>query len=99
MCTEDAYVSQALRNGASAFVLKSRGFVDLLHAVYEVVAGRKHLSPELDADAIRQLVARLSISQRTAETHRANIRKKFEFARHADLVSFALRRGLLTRDL
>jgi two-component system response regulator NreC len=132
MCAEESYVSQALQNGASGYVLKSERFADLLGAVRQVAGGRLYLSPGLDADAIRQQVAgdnradkfetltarerqvlhlaakggtsaqialRLGISRRTAETHRANIYKKIGFASHADLVSFALRRGLLTRDI
>jgi DNA-binding NarL/FixJ family response regulator len=46
-----------------------------------------------------QIAAQLGIRRRTAEAHRANIYKKLELTGHADLVSFALRRGLLTRDL
>jgi DNA-binding NarL/FixJ family response regulator len=131
MCVEESYVSQALQNGASGYVLKSESFSDLLHAVREVAAGRQYLSAGLDADAIRRQLAcggradkfesltarerqvlylaaqgctsariatQLGISPRTAETHRANIYKKLEFASHAQLVTFALRRGLLTRD-
>lgn len=132
MCTDKSYVSQALQNGARAYVLKSESFPDLVHAVREVTAGRKYLSAELDVDAIRQQVAtggradrfesltarerqvlqlaghgctsaqiamQLGISRRTAETHRANIYKKLQVASQADLVAFALRRGLLTRDI
>lgn len=131
MYTDEAYVSQALQNGASAYVLKSESFTDLVHAVREVTAGRQYLSPSLNAHAIRrrtaagsrpdalerltprerqvlqlaaegrtsaQIAARLGISRRTAETHRANIYKKLLVESHTDLVAFALRRGLLTRD-
>jgi DNA-binding NarL/FixJ family response regulator len=132
MCSEESYVSHALQNGASGYVLKSENFAALACAVRTVIAGRQYISPSLNADAIRQLVAsggcadkfesltarerqvlhltaqgctsariaaKLSISPRTAEAHRANIYKKLAFASHAELVAFALRRGLLTGDV
>jgi DNA-binding NarL/FixJ family response regulator len=131
MCVEEAYVAQALQNGALGFVLKKQGFDELARAVRHAAAGRQYLSPGLDADAIRRYVAssdradrfenltarerevlqlaalgstsaqiatQLGISRRTAETHRANICKKLDFEAHVDLVSFAVRRGLVTRD-
>lgn len=134
MCTDEAYISQALQNGASAYVLKSENFTGLVRAVHEVTAGRQYLSPMLDPGAIKarqsnaggkhadrfekltarerqvlqlaaegrtsaQIAARLGISPRTAETHRSNIYKKLLVKSHTDLVAFALRRGLLTRDM
>jgi DNA-binding NarL/FixJ family response regulator len=132
MCAEESYVSHALQNGASGYVLKSENFAALACAVRAVISGRQYISPSLNADAIRERVAsggcadkfesltarerqvlhltaqgctsariavQLSISPRTAEAHRANIYKKLDFASHAELVVFALRRGLLTRDI
>jgi DNA-binding NarL/FixJ family response regulator len=47
-----AYVSQALRNGASAYVLKDAGYSDLVRAVRAAAAGRRYLSPPLSEQSI-----------------------------------------------
>lgn len=45
-----------------------------------------------------EIAARLGLSPRTVETHRGNLLRKLDLHSHADLVRFALRRGLLTLD-
>ena len=45
-----------------------------------------------------EMAARLGISPRTAETHRARVMQKLGLRRLADLVRFALRRGLMPLD-
>lgn len=52
MYANEAYVLEALRNGAAAYVLKDSSAADLVHAVREVVAGRRYLSPPLSERAI-----------------------------------------------
>lgn len=52
MYSNEAYVLEALRNGAAAYVLKDSSAADLVHAVREVVAGRRYLSPPLSERAI-----------------------------------------------
>ncbi len=47
MYSDDAYVFEALRNGASGYVLKDSQAADLVKAVREVAAGRRYLSPPL----------------------------------------------------
>ncbi len=47
MYSNDAYVVEALKNGASGYVLKDAQSNDLLHAVREVAAGRRYLSAPL----------------------------------------------------
>jgi DNA-binding NarL/FixJ family response regulator len=42
-----AYVSRALRNGASGYVVKDARAAQLTRAIRTVVAGRRYLSPEL----------------------------------------------------
>jgi len=42
-----AYVSRALRNGASGYVMKDAKTIELMHAIRMVVAGRRYLSPKL----------------------------------------------------
>jgi DNA-binding NarL/FixJ family response regulator len=133
MYTDDAYVLEALKNGACGYVLKDSQASDLVQAVREVAAGRRYLSPPLSERALElyaqkiesvpddpyellttrerevlQLVAegrtnveianQLFISHRTAEGHRANLMRKLRLQNHAELVRYALRRGILPLD-
>jgi DNA-binding NarL/FixJ family response regulator len=130
MHTDDAYVLEALKNGASGYVLKDSQASDLIHAVSEVAAGRRYLSPPLSERALElyaqrvesvpsdpyellttrerevlhlvaegrtsaEIANQLFISPRTAEGHRANIMRKLGLQNHAELVRFALKRGIL----
>jgi DNA-binding NarL/FixJ family response regulator len=52
MHANEAYVLQALRNGASGYVLKESRADELVHAVREVISGRHYLSPPLSERAI-----------------------------------------------
>jgi two-component system, NarL family, response regulator NreC len=47
MHSNDAYVVEALKNGAAGYVLKDSQASDLVQAVKEVTAGRRYLSPPL----------------------------------------------------
>jgi len=47
MHSNEAYVLQALRNGALGYVLKDSNAADLIKAVREAGAGRRYLSPPL----------------------------------------------------
>lgn len=53
MHADEAYVAEALRAGAAAYVLKGSGAEELLHAVREAAAGRRFLSPPISAEAVR----------------------------------------------
>ncbi len=53
MYANEAYVVEALQNGASAYVLKDSTSADLVQAVREAAAGRRYLSPPLSARAIK----------------------------------------------
>lgn len=55
MHADQPYVVEALRNGASAFVLKDSTATDLVRAVQEVIQGRRYLSPPLAERAIAAL--------------------------------------------
>lgn len=131
----EAYVLEALKSGATGYVLKHSSASDLVQAVREVSMGRRYLSPELSERALEayvkfqraqdpdlrsqgpltpreyevlRLVAeghtnaetaeRLSISTRTAETHRANIMHKLGLRNQADLVRYALQHGIITTE-
>ncbi|MBL8172938.1 MAG: response regulator transcription factor, partial [Acidobacteria bacterium] len=133
MYTNDAYVFEALKNGALGYVLKDSQAADLIQAVREVAAGRRYLSPPLSERALElymrqvesvpedpyelltdrerevlQLVAegrtsaeiaeRLFISPRTAEGHRANLMRKLNLQTQADLIRFAVKRGIVPLD-
>jgi two-component system, NarL family, response regulator NreC len=54
MHSNEAYVSQALKNGASGYILKDATSGELIHAVREVGAGRRYLSPPLSERAIEE---------------------------------------------
>jgi DNA-binding NarL/FixJ family response regulator len=133
MYANEAYVLEALSNGASAYVLKDSSSADLVLAVREAAAGRRYLSPPLSARAIEayqekakaasldryeslttrerevlhlaaegftnsEIAVRLGISSRTAETHRANLMHKLDLHTQADLIRFALRRGIIPME-
>ncbi len=53
MHASDAYVVEALRNGASAYVLKDSSASELVRAIREVTAGRRYLTPPLSESAIK----------------------------------------------
>ena len=130
MYSNEAYVVEALRGGAMAYVLKDSSAADLVQAVREVTVGHRYLSPPLSERAIEaytrlaeasnldtfdmlgsrerevlhlaaeglsntEIAARLSISPRTAETHRANLKRKLGLRGQADLVRYAVTRGIL----
>ena len=63
MHANEAYVLEALRNGASGYVLKETGITDLVHAVHEALAGRRYLSPPLSARAIDSYVEKAAAAE------------------------------------
>ncbi|HSB79497.1 MAG TPA: response regulator transcription factor [Candidatus Methylomirabilis sp.] len=50
--SNEAYVTEALRNGAAGYVLKAASIAELVHAVHAVMAGACYLSPPLSDLAI-----------------------------------------------
>lgn len=130
MYLDEAYVLEAMRAGARAYVLKSATSDELINAIHEAIGGRRYLSPPLSERAIQvylsaahqtviedgealtqrerevlQLAAEgrttgeiaeaLSISKRTAQTHRANLMQKLDLHSQTDLVRYAMNRGIL----
>ena len=69
--------------------------------MYELLTDREKQVLQLAAEGLTsaQIADRLGISRRTAETHRANFSRKLGFQSHIDMVAFALRRGLIARDV
>jgi DNA-binding NarL/FixJ family response regulator len=50
------FVREMLKAGASAYVLKSRAYEELLRAVREVMKGKKYLSPEVARGVVDEYV-------------------------------------------
>ena len=59
MHANDAYVVEALKNGAVGYVLKDSQAADLVQAVKEVAAGRRYLSPPLSEREIELYVKKV----------------------------------------
>jgi DNA-binding NarL/FixJ family response regulator len=56
MHSSTPYVIEALRNGASAYVLKTSGAEDLLHAIRVVARGGRYISHQLPHESIRKYI-------------------------------------------
>jgi DNA-binding NarL/FixJ family response regulator len=130
MHASEAYMLEALRNGASAYVIKGASAGDLVHAIREAVAGRRYLSPPFSNESVEayllkaetagrdpyetltprerevlhlaaegltttEISTRLSISPRTAETHRAHVLRKLNLHGQTELIHYALQRGIV----
>jgi two-component system, NarL family, response regulator NreC len=63
MQSADAYVVEALKSGASGYVLKDSGPSELVHAVRQVIQGQRFLSPQLSE---RLISAYIQTSDKTA---------------------------------
>lgn len=131
MYAKEAYVLEALRSGAAAYVLKDSTANQLVHAIREALAGRLYLSPPLTERAIEfyyektqnnkldlyetltprereilqltaegntsaEIAKRLAISPRTVEVHRAHLMHKLGLENQAELVRYAIRRGIMS---
>ena len=131
MHPDEAYVVEALKSGASGYVLKGSGAEELTLAIRECAAGRRYLSPSLSERVITsyierfesssavdpyemltprerevlhltaeglsnpRIAKRLSLSVRTVESHRANLMRKLGIHTQAELIRYALDRGIL----
>lgn len=130
MYANKAYVLEALRNGASGYVLKKSTADELVRAIREVAAGRRYLSAPFSEEAIElylrkadesktepadlltsrqrevlhlivdghtnaEIAALLFISPRTVEKHRAELMNKLGAHSQAELIRYALQRGIL----
>ena len=125
MQEDPGFAREALRAGATGYVLKEAANSDLAHAIRQAVEGRTYLDPELGAKLaqstpekdeppddlsereveVLRLIAlgytnteigeQLYLSVRTVESHRAHIQRKLRLQTRAELVRYALGRGLL----
>ena len=62
MHNNEAYVMDALQKGILGYVLKESATKDLIHAVEEVAAGRRYLSPPLSEHGIQEYADRTNSS-------------------------------------
>jgi DNA-binding NarL/FixJ family response regulator len=129
MHKEDEYVLQAVRAGASGYLVKDSAASELLAAVRSLHAGRGYFGPQaamtlaeqlqhpertlddpygrltsrerevfhLLAEGLttKEIARRLDISVKTAENHRGRVLDKLGMRNTAELVRYALRKGLL----
>ena len=129
MHQEDEYVLQAVRAGASGYLVKDSAAAELLAAVRSLQAGRAYFGPQaaralaeqvqhpdrtvddpygrltarerevfhlvVEGMTTKEVARRLDISVKTAENHRARVTTKIGVRNTAELVRYALRRGLL----
>jgi len=124
-----SFVEDALRAGASGYVVKSGSCRELFEALDAVIAGRTYIAPAVTdhlVDAItrpgetaysglaaltcrerevlqriaeglgsKEIAADLHVSQRTVESHRANVMRKLNVHKVSGLVRMAIREGLV----
>lgn len=129
MHAEEGYVREALRVGATAYVLKESPADEIYEAVGQAIQGRRYLSPSLSQRAIdayarpeqrsfdpyetltereREVLAmaargltsleiadQLKISARTVDSYRSSLMRKLGLRTLADLVRYAVRRGIV----
>ena len=131
MHENDEYVFQALRAGASGYMLKEAADTELITACMLIQSGQFYLSPtaqsvmvgdylqrvrtgeerdsyssltEREREILKlvaegytnnQIAERLVISPKTVDTHRTHVMDKLNLHSRAELVKYAMRRGLL----
>ncbi|HVP01141.1 MAG TPA: response regulator transcription factor [Solirubrobacteraceae bacterium] len=127
MHDDERYVFEALKAGASGYVLKREADQDLVDAVRSIARGepfltnaatetlvrewmadeatgpREPLSPReqevlkliAEAHTNRSIGEILHLSEKTVESHRANILRKLGMRDRVELVRYAIRRGLV----
>lgn len=127
--TDDGYLQQVLRAGASGYVLKQSPPSELIHAIRAVAKGGKYLDPAVagkvmgsfvgrsqfnsegqgdlsdrESEVLRltawghsnkEIAARLDLSIKTVEVHKANGMKKLGMASRIDIVRYAVLQGWL----
>jgi DNA-binding NarL/FixJ family response regulator len=123
--TEPQLASQALRAGASGYLLKAAAGEELLDAIRAVMADRIYLTPYITRDVLqalsqpanedqralssrqlevlhligqgkrmKEIAAQLKISVRTVEDHKSQLLAATGAKSTADLIKFAVKRGL-----
>lgn len=127
--TDEAYLQELLRAGASGYVLKRSAPTELLHAIRLTAAGGQYLDSTLTARATagligedrgagrgpgrltdreaavlrliasgysnKEIAARLALSVKTIEAHKANAMRKLDLTGRIDIVKYAVLQGWL----
>ncbi len=75
MYASEAYVLEALKAGARAYVLKKSTASELVHAIREILAGRRYLSPPLSERAIEAYLQKVKPTLDPLETLTARERE------------------------
>jgi len=131
--SDERNVREALTNGAAGYVVKDAPASELIQAICDVAAGKRHLSHGLSEVALTayvkssqaresdsygsltmrerevlhlaaqgntnaQIGARLFISPRTVEIHRASLMRKLGLKKLVDLILYAIRRGIVAAE-
>lgn len=130
MHSSEEYVLQALRAGASGYLLKDAATLELGLALQAVGRGETYLSPPISRQVVegyvrrvgqhgdalsvltarqreilqliaegcgtRDIAARLGLSVKTVESHRAQLMERLDIHDVAGLVRFAVRHGLVS---
>ena len=127
MYDDERYMFDALRAGASGYVLKRAADEELIEAIRSVASGKPYLPAttqsalvkewleheeeaprdpltpreqdvvKLIAEAYtnKQIGSILNVSEKTVESHRANVLAKLGMRDRVELVRYAIRRGLI----
>ncbi len=66
---------------------------------YEILREREILLMVAEGYTSRQIAEKLSISPRTAETHRSNIARKLGLRTQAELIHSAIKNGLIQPEI
>jgi DNA-binding NarL/FixJ family response regulator len=92
------HLSAALSNRAiAAYIDKAISIPATAHDVL-TTREREVLQLAAEGNVNAEIAKRLSISPRTAETHRGNLMRKLGLRNQTDLIRFAIRRGAISAD-
>ncbi|MFL5780561.1 MAG: response regulator [Thermoleophilaceae bacterium] len=127
MHDDERYLFDALRAGASGYVLKRAADEELIEAIRSVSAGKPYLPAITQSALVKEWLSRgdeaprdpltpreqdvvkliaeaytnrqigeiLRVSEKTVESHRANVLAKLGMRDRVELVRYAIRRGLI----
>jgi DNA-binding NarL/FixJ family response regulator len=133
MHADESYLREALRAGATAYVLKESPGSELVTSVQQAMAGHRFVSAALSDQIITsyaqpstggtfdpydlltdrerevftlaangqtssEIAEQLVVSVRTIDSHRTNMMRKLGLRTVADLVRYAIRRGVIQLD-
>ena len=92
-------MSKPIDEGALArYMAKERDA--LLADPYDTLTNREREVLQMVAEGLSstEIAERLVISSRTVETHRANLMRKLNLKNQAEVIHYAIRRGILPMD-